>query len=126
MTDKKVDKTKPHKKDYSETKYDLNANGMKKAMTILGGILFVSATSTGCVTMASDYDNILREYKKMLCVLMDENNNSMSDKTKSLQRQQELNKEFQEAMKKLSQDEKSNLLRSWANALVEVGEGKCD
>jgi aromatic ring hydroxylase len=99
---------------------------MKKAMTILGAILFVSATSTSCVKMASDYDNILREYKKMLCVLMDENNNSMSDKTKSLQRQQELNKEFQEAMKKLSQDEKSNLLRSWANALVEVGEGKCD
>ncbi len=99
---------------------------MKKAMTILGAIFFVSATSTSCVKKASDYDNIIREYKKMLCVLMDENNNSMSDKRKSLQSQQELNKEFQEAIKKLSQDEKSKLLRSWANALGDVGDGKCD
>ena len=99
---------------------------MKKAMNMVVAILFPFVIFTSCGKKASDYDNIVKEYKKILCVLIDENNKAMSDKTKALQRQQELNKEYQEAIKKLSQDEKSKLLISWANALAEVGDGKCD
>ena len=99
---------------------------MKKSMTILGGILIAATVLTSCGKKASDYDNIVKEYKKILCVVMDENNNSMSDKTKALQRQQELNKEYEEAIKNLSQEEKSKLMMSWANALAEVRDGKCD
>jgi hypothetical protein len=99
---------------------------MKKLMTIFGVIIFSSAILTSCGKKASNYEGIVKEYKKVLCVVMDKNNNSMSDKTKALQRQLELNKEYEEALKNLSQDEKSKLMMSWANALAEVSDGKCD
>ncbi|NVJ88985.1 MAG: hypothetical protein HWD82_06050 [Flavobacteriaceae bacterium] len=99
---------------------------MKKSMTIFGAILIVATILTSCGKKASDYDSIVKEYKDILCVVMDKNNNSMSDKTKALQRQQELNKEYEEALKNLSQEEKSKLMMSWANSLAEVSDGKCD
>ncbi len=95
-------------------------------MTIFGVILFASAILTSCGKKASDYEGITKEYKKVLCVVMDKNNNSMSDKTKALQRQLELNKEYEEAIKNLSPDEKSKLMMSWANIMAEVSDGKCD
>jgi len=99
---------------------------MKNLKTIFGAVIFASFMLTSCGKKASDYEGIVKEYKKVLCVGMDKNNNSMSDKTKALQRQLELNKEYEEALKNLSQDEKSKLIMSWANALAEVSDGKCD
>ena len=99
---------------------------MKNLKTIFGAVIFASFMLTSCGKKASDYEGIAKEYKKVLCVVMDKNNNSISDKTKALQRQQELNKEYEEALKNLSQDEKSKLMMSWANALAEVSDGKCD
>jgi hypothetical protein len=99
---------------------------MRKIMTIFGVILFASAILTSCGKKASDYEGIVKEYKMVLCVVMDKNNGSMSDVDKALQRQQELNKEFDEAIKNLSQDEKSKLFMSWSNAVAEVTDGKCD
>jgi basic membrane lipoprotein Med (substrate-binding protein (PBP1-ABC) superfamily) len=99
---------------------------MKKAMTIFGVILFASAILTSCGKKASNYEGIVKEYKKVGCVVMDKNNNSMSDKSKALQRQQELNKEYEEALKNLSVDEQPKLMMSMANALAEISDGKCD
>jgi hypothetical protein len=99
---------------------------MKKSMTIFGAILIAATILSSCGKKASDYENIVKEYKKVLCIVMDKNNNSISEKTKALQRQQELNKEYEEAIKNLSQEEKSKLMMSWANALAEVSDGKCD
>ena len=95
-------------------------------MTIFGAILIAATILTSCGKKASDYENIIKEYKEVACVVMDKNNNSMSDKTKALQRQLELNKEYEEAIKNLSLEEKSKLMMSWANALAEVSDGKCD
>lgn len=99
---------------------------MKKLMTIFGAIFFISLTLASCGKKSSDYENIIKEYKKVLCVVMNDKNSSMSDKTKALQRQQELNKEYEEALKNLSAEEQSKLMMSWANALAEVSDGKCD
>ena len=95
-------------------------------MTIFGVILLASAILTSCGKKASNYEGIVKEYKKVLCVGMDKNNNSMSDKTKALQRQLELNKEYEEALKNLSVDEQPKLMMSMANAMAEAADGKCD
>ncbi|MBM3922427.1 MAG: hypothetical protein FJ340_04385 [Sphingomonadales bacterium] len=99
---------------------------MKKTIQFFGVLLLCSTLMISCSKKASDYDNLVKEYKKVLCIVMDKNNSSMSEKTKALQRQQELNTEYQEALTNLSQEEKSKLLMSWANAVAEVGDGKCD
>ena len=57
---------------------------------------------------------------------MGKKGNSMSDKTQALSRQLELNKEYEEALKNLSNEEKSKLMMNWAKALAEVADGKCD
>ena len=99
---------------------------MKKVITNLGVFLLICTTLASCGKKASDFEYIVKEYKKTLCVVMGKNNNSISDKTKALQRQQDLNKEYEEAVKSLSQEEQSKLMMSWANALAEVSDGKCD
>jgi hypothetical protein len=103
---------------------------MKKVMTIFGAILFASVILTSCGKKASDYDTLVKEYKQVLCTVMSSTQGkegaSMSDATKALQRQQELNKEYEEAIKNLSGDEQSKLMMNWANALAEVSDGKCD
>jgi|688.fasta_scaffold1041148_1 hypothetical protein len=101
-------------------------NHMKKTMQFFGVLLLTSLLVVSCSKKASDYDGLVKEYKKVLCIVMDKNNSSISEKTKALQRQQELNTEYQEALTNLSQEEKSKLLMSWANAVAEVGDGKCD
>ena len=98
---------------------------MKKSLIILGVILFTSMTITSCGKKASDYENIIKEYKEVLCIGMN-SNSSTSDKSKALERQLELNKEYEAALKDLSQDEQSKLMMSWSTAVSEGMTGKCD
>jgi hypothetical protein len=114
------------KTEHNQTKVATTQNKMKKTMTIFWAILFASTIFIGCGKKASDYEGIIKEYKKVYCIGMYKNNESMSDKTKALQRQLELNKEYEEALKNLSADEKSKLMMSWANAMAEVADGNCD
>ena len=99
---------------------------MKQKLTILAALLVAFTLVASCGKKATEYDSLIKEYKKVLCINMDQNNHSMSEKTQALTRQLELNKEYEEAIKTLSTEEKSKLMMNWANALAEVSEGKCD
>jgi len=99
---------------------------MKKNMVFIGAIIVASVLFSSCGKKASDYENLVKEYKQVLCVGMGKKGNSLSDKTQALSRQLELNKEYEEALKNLSNEEKSKLMMNWAKALAEVADGKCD
>jgi hypothetical protein len=113
------------KTEHNQIKVATTQNKMKKLMTIFGAILFASVILTSCGKKASEYEKLTKEYKNVLCIGMG-NWSSLSDKTKALQRQLELNKEYEEALKSLPQDEKAKLMMSWANIMAEVADGKCD
>lgn len=99
---------------------------MKKNVTIIGAIIVASVLFSSCGKKSSDYDNLIKEYKQVLCVGLGKNSNSLSDKTQALTRQLELNQEYAEALKNLSDEEKAKLMMKWAKALAEVADGKCD
>jgi uncharacterized lipoprotein YehR (DUF1307 family) len=86
-------------------------------------ILSLSIAITGCGKKASTYDSLIKEYKKCVSTGLDKNA-ALSDKTKALQRQLELNKEYETALKTLSQEEAAKLMAAWANAMAEASEGK--
>lgn len=98
---------------------------MRNLVTTASLAVLVSLLISGCGKKAEDYESIVSEYKKVVCVGMSQSS-SLSEKTQALQRQQELNKEYQDAINNLSNEEKSKLMLSWAKALAEASEGKCN
>tara|TARA_B110000196_G_C20693550_1_gene451943 strand:- start:208 stop:504 length:297 start_codon:yes stop_codon:yes gene_type:complete len=97
---------------------------MKKI--ILMCLMIFSFWSCGSGPSAESFQYIVDEYKQVICVHMDKNSSaSMSDRTKALSRQIELNKEYEEALLKLSDAEKSKFMMSWALVLSEVVDGNC-
>jgi len=98
---------------------------MKKQVKNFALVLVVSAFLVSCGKTANDYNYLVKEYKKVVCIGMD-NSSSMSEKTKALQRQNELNVEYQEALESLSTKEQAKLIMAWSNAMAEVADGKCN
>lgn len=98
---------------------------MKKHFKTFAVIIIASGLLVGCGKKASDYNYLVKEYKKVVCIGLD-NSSSMSEKTKALQRQNELNVEYQEALESLSDKEQAKLMMAWGNAMAEVADGKCD
>ena len=87
--------------------------------------VFASSILASCGKEASDYEKLTKEYKEVLCIA-GETDASLSEKSKALQKQIELNVKYEEALKSLSQDEKSKLMLSWSNAMLEASTGQCD
>jgi len=82
--------------------------------------------SCGSSSKAQSFQYIVDEYKQVICVNMNQDSSvSMTDRTKALNRQLELNKEYEEALLKLSNAEKSKLIMSWALAVSEAADGNC-
>lgn len=94
---------------------------MKKIPVLVVSLLILFSR---CGKSAKDYKYIVDEYKNVMCIGM--NNSSLTEKTKALQRQQELNKEFEEALKNLSVEEQGKLEMEMSIALANVAEGKCE
>lgn len=98
---------------------------MKKTkLFILSALITLFLIS--CGAKSDKYDSLVNEYKKVLCIGFDTTNESMSEKTQALQRQQELNKELEKAYNELEGEEESKLRMKVANAMAEVSDGKCD
>lgn len=98
----------------------------KLSTLIIGFALFpLLFASIGCSNKADSYEHLVKEYREVLCIVMDENA-EFSVKTKALERQVELNEEYQKAVSELSGDEQGKLMTSWANMAMEVSEGKCN
>jgi len=98
---------------------------MKKHFKTFAVIIIASGLLVSCGKKASDYNHLVKEYKKVVCIGMD-NSSSMAQKTKALQRQNELNIEYEEALESLPDKEKAKLMMAWGNAMAEVADGKCD
>ena len=100
---------------------------MNKLMIICGAIVIASSILASCgEKKASDYEELTKEYKEVLCIAVGGTDASLSEKSKALQKQMDLNVKYEEALKSLSQDEKSKLMLSWANAMLEASAGQCD
>jgi len=99
---------------------------MNKLMIICGAIVIASSILASCGKKASDYEKLTKEYKEVLCITAVGTDASLSEKSKALQKQMDLNVKYEEALKSLSQDEKSKLMLSWANAMYEASAGQCD
>ena len=99
---------------------------MKKLMTILGAFMIASVVLTSCgdEKSAENFQYIIDEYKSVLCISQS-SSASITEKTKALTRQSELNEEYNEALLKLSDSEKSKLMMSWSKSLFEVSDGDC-
>ena len=95
---------------------------MKKLL--ISSILILTIYSCGDGTSATSFQHIIDEYKSVMCVGFS-SSASMTERTNALARQLELNKEYEEALLKLSDSEKSKLIMSWAKALAEVTDGDC-
>jgi hypothetical protein len=98
---------------------------MKNFTKTLATILLFTALITGCGKKASDYNYLVKEYKEVVCIGMDQNA-SMTEKNQALQRQMELNTEYEKALESLSQKEKAKLILAWSHAMAEVSDGNCD
>lgn len=98
---------------------------MKKHLKAFAVIVIATGLLVSCGKSANDFDHLIREYKKVVCIGLD-NSSSMSQKAKALQRQNELNVEYQEALESLSDKEQAKLMMAWGNAMAEVADGKCD
>jgi len=82
--------------------------------------------SCGSGSKAQSFQYIIDEYKQVVCINMNQDTSvSMTDRTKALNRQLELNKEYEQALRKLSDSEKSKLMMSWALVMSEVADGNC-
>lgn len=77
-----------------------------------------------CGQKADDYQNLIDEYKDIICISQD-STASLSAKTSALSRQLELQKEYTNALSKLSNDEKAKFMMKWSVAMAEASEGKC-
>nr|NQU90808.1 hypothetical protein [Bacteroidota bacterium] len=99
---------------------------MRYPVKVFGVLLIVSALLMSCAKKASDYDALVKEYKKVACIGMVDKNASMSEKANALERQLELNEEYKKALKTLSSKEQAKLLMAWSKAMAEVADGKCD
>lgn len=93
---------------------------MKKSLVILATTLLFAS----CAKKADDYKSLVEEYKSVACTALDMNA-SLSDKTKAVTRQNELNQEFQNALKELDMEEVSKLNMMMASALADASQGKC-
>ena len=98
---------------------------MRKMISIFGVVVLFMTLLAGCSKEASDYDHLLKEYKEVVCIGMD-THSSMSEKTSALERQLELNSEYEKALKVLSKKEQSKLIMNWSKVMAEVADGKCD
>lgn len=93
---------------------------MKRIIFTLSLIALLSS----CSKKADDYKSLVEEYKSVACTAIDMNA-SISDKTKAVARQNELNQEFQNALKELDMEEVSKLNMMMATALSDASQGKC-
>lgn len=83
--------------------------------------VFLGLGISGCGKKASDFDPLITEYKQCLETAMDQTS-SLSEKTKALQRQLELNNEYQSALQALGSGERQKLMMKWAVMLSEVAD----
>lgn len=93
---------------------------MKSTITLLAVIIIFSS----CSKKAEDYKAIVSEYKTVICTAMD-TSASLSDKTRAVARQNELNQEIQKAQGELELEEVSKLNMMMATALADASQGKC-
>ena len=95
-------------------------------MKILGAFMISSVVLTSCgdEKSAETFQYIIDEYKSVLCISQS-SSASMTEKSRALTRQLELNEEYQEALLKLSDSEKAKLMMSWSTSLFEVSDGDC-
>ena len=98
---------------------------MRKMISIFGLVVLLTTLLAGCGKTASDYKHLVKEYKEVVCIGMDKQT-SMSEKAAALQRQMELNSEYEKALKTLPEKEKSKLIMAWGKVMAEVVDGKCD
>lgn len=83
-----------------------------KLIIICVAFVFASSILASCGKEASDYEMLTKEYKEVLCITLGMTDASLSEKSKAVQKQNKLNLEYEEALKSLSQDEKSKLMLS--------------
>ena len=88
--------------------------------------LFVGANllGAGCGMMASQYDDLVTRYKQELCLAYQ--SKAKDEKTKSLERQAQLNKDYEAALASLSETEKAKLTLKWSMAQAQASQGNCD
>jgi hypothetical protein len=86
--------------------------------------LSLIALFSSCSKKAEDYKAIVSEYKTVICTAMD-TSASLSDKTRAVARQNELNQEIQKAQGELELEEVSKLNMMIATALADASQGKC-
>jgi|LauGreDrversion4_2_1035121.scaffolds.fasta_scaffold634150_2 hypothetical protein len=94
---------------------------MKRSITLLAAIIIFSS----CSKKAEDFKAIAEEYKTVLCTALDTTSN-LSDKTRAVARQNELNQELQKALGELEMEESSKLSMMMATALADASQGKCN
>ncbi|MCH2133524.1 MAG: hypothetical protein MK116_07225 [Phycisphaerales bacterium] len=78
----------------------------------------------GCGDSADQYQGLIDEYKHVMCVGMDPNA-SMTAKTEALNRQLELNQEYQLALQSLPPEAQQKLIMAWTKVMAEVADGNC-
>lgn len=93
---------------------------MKKIIFTLSLIAILSS----CSKKAEDFKALTEEYKTVLCTAIDTTSN-LSDKTRAVARQNELNQELQKALSDLETEEASKLSMMIATALADASQGKC-
>ena len=98
---------------------------MKKGITLSAVLFSVTLLLSSCGKKASDYDNLVKEYKDVMCVSA-RGGASMEDMAKALEKQAKLNEELKAATENLSDEEKVKLASSLAKVFQEISEGKCN
>jgi DNA polymerase III delta subunit len=78
-----------------------------------------------CAKKAEDYSSLVDSYKKIYCKTLSSNKIPLVARERAMQKKIKLEKDFNEALRHLKQEEKEQLTKEWSKVKADAENGNC-